>query len=80
MSKKSSSPKRVTKDENGEPTYYFQYSDDRTQVMVTMVSKNPFSGTDEVLADLQTFVDDCVEQETQLFDGADLDADGGLIH
>jgi hypothetical protein len=81
VSKKSSTPKKVkeSEDEGETVTFYFQHNADRTQCMVTLISSIPISGTDEVLAALQCFVDDCVKDETTLFEGADIPAGDGLL-
>lgn len=80
MSKKSSEPKKILDETEGSVSYYFQYSKDRTQCMLTMISTTPINGTDEILAALQCFVDDAIKDELVLFDGADIDADDGSLH
>jgi dsDNA-specific endonuclease/ATPase MutS2 len=75
MSKESSKPKPIDDVGAAEVTYYIQYTTDMKQFSLTMESdKVPFTDTAEVLAALQTFISDCIDEEKDLFDDIELPA------
>jgi hypothetical protein len=75
MSKKSSKPQKVKElQAEDEVSYFIQRSDDFTQIMLTVKASRPLEFF-EYLYTLDVFLDDCIEENKDLFSGLQMDED-----